>query len=348
MSLINVAPLDQSGMHCNNANPIGEKQQDCKKTYENEPYRTLYPMLLTMKMFGMYYLDETTFKNTPLSRISLGYCMFVLITIWSYFGMNILGLTAQKDLDEIIKSALFIIWIAYCSCQGTAAFLMCFLQRGWREFLTKYRDAEEGLWRLEGHIYLKKRVPVYVITCWIAIISNGGFTGYILFTSNEFDYLSIFSFGNDITQIMILKGLAIFSQIWLSAAWIIPAVVSVMINDLVATNFRCFNAILAEEAKSSPDNIQSHFHRIRDMHKRLVNQTDTVDTLFSSIAAMAIIFNVSFISCNLYVQIYVPYKMSGAPGTITQMFWLITSFLIMFVNTGTCAWLKEEVSNLSQ
>ena len=273
--------------------------------------------------------------------------MFVLITLWSYFGINIQGLTTLKGLDEIIEYGLLMIWMAYACSQVTASFLMSFRQRGWRELFTKYRNAEGGLWRLEGHIYLRKRVLVYVIFSWVAIISNVVFIGYTLCTSNVLNSLYIFSFGNDTTQIMILKGMSMPIQIWFSAAWIIPVVVSVLMNDLIATNFRCFNARLAEEAKRCPDYIQKHFHEIRDLHKQFVNLTNTVDTLFSSIAAMAFIFNVGLISFNLYGLIYNPYSMSRALVTIGQIFWLVTSFLIIFVNTGTCAWLKEEVSNLT-
>ena len=213
MPVIDVTPLDQTAIHCNNANPIGEKHQNSNRNYKKEFYRTLHPMLLTMKIFGMYYLDETTFKDTHLSRISLGYCMFVLITIWSYFGINILGLTTLTDLDEIIEYGLLMIWMAYCCSQETASFLMCYRQRGWRELFTKYRDVEEGLWSLEGHIYIRKRVPAYVIACWVAIISNVVFTGYTLFNFSVLDSLYVFSFANDTTQIMILKGLSIPIQI---------------------------------------------------------------------------------------------------------------------------------------
>ena len=346
MPVIKVAPLVPSEECCNREKSREEREESPQGDDENQLYRTLRPMLLTMRIFGLYYLDEPTFKNTRFSKISFGYSIFTLAILWGNLGINFPAIIAMRSLDEVVVGGSLLIWFAYCCFQGTALFFMCYRQRGWGEFFEVYQHAEDGLWNPEGHIHLKKRVNVYVIACWAAIISNIGMVSYVVFMSDVFDSLYLFTFGNDTQQTMILKGFYMFLFIWLSAAWIIPVVLSVMMNDLLATNFRCFNGRLAEGTKRCPINLCSILGRIRDMHQHLINITNAADTLFSSIAAMAIVFNVTLVCCVLYGMIYNPFNVTGWVVTLTQAFWLVCCSLSIFVNTGTCAWLHEEVSSL--
>ena len=314
---------------------------------ENELYRTLRPMLVTMKIFGMYYLDETTFKNSFSSKFSFGYSVFVLILLIGNLCINLPTLFTLKSLDRIILLGSLRVWFAYITCQGIAMFMMCFRVKAWRELFKIYEHAEDGFWSIEGHIHLRKQVYVYVIACWATIMVTNGGIAYALFNSEMFNTLYLVSLGgNDQMQISILKCVIFFLSFYLNAAWIVPVVMSVMMNDLLAMNFQCFNDKLAKATKNSPMNFSSALGEIREMHQKLIDITNTADTLSSPVAAMVIIFNVITSCCILYFIIYNTLNTMDLVTLIVQIIWLTCSILIIFVNTGTCAWLKEEVSLL--
>ena len=314
---------------------------------ENELYRTLRPMLVTMKIFGMYYLDETTFKNTFSSKISFGYSVFVLIVLIGNLFINLPSLFSLKSFDYIVVMGSLCVWFTYTTCQGIAMFMMSFRVKAWRELFKIYEHAEDGFWSIEGHIHLKKRVYAYVIACWAAIMVTNGALAYSLFNTEIFNHLYILSLGgNDQMQISILKCVIFFLSFYLHAAWIVPVVMSVVMNDLLAMNFKCFNDKLDKATKTSPMNFSIALGKIRDMHQKLIDITNTADTLFSPIAAMAIIFNAITTCCILYGIIYNTFNTMDPVMLIVQIIWLTCSILIIFINTGTCAWLNEEVSLL--
>ena len=319
------------------------------KKKENELYITLRPMIVTMKIFGMYYLDETTFKNTLSSKISFGYSVFVLIVLIGNLCINLPTIFSLTSLDHTIVIGTTIVWFTYTTCQGIAMFIMCFRVKAWRELFKIYEHAEDTIWNIEGHIHLKKRVYVYVIVCWAAIISSMGSAAYLIFNSEVFNNMYMITLGGkDPVQISLLKGVYTIFSVYLNAAWIVPVILSVMMNDLLSMNFQCFNKKLLKGTKCCSVNLSSTFGNIRDMHQRLIDITTTADTVFSSLAAMAIIFNVIIVCFVLYTIIYNSYNTSDPMVLIVQIFWLATAFLIIFINTGTCAWLKEEVGSIIQ
>ena len=301
---------------------------------ENKLYRTLRPMFVTMKIFGMYYLDDTTFKNTFFSKFSFGYSVFVLIVLIGNLCITLPTLFTLNSLDHIIFRGSLFVWYTYTTCQGIAMFMMCFRVKAWRQLFKMYEQVEDTIWNIEGHIHLKKRVYVYVIVCWAVIICAISGTAYLLFNSEVSTYS--------------LKGIHIFINVYLNAAWIVPVVLSVMMNDLLAMNFRCFNEKVVKATKICPMNLSSALEEIRDMHQRLTDITTTADTLFSPIAAMVIISNVIINCCILYGMISNTLNSMNPVTLIVQIFWLTSSLLVIFINTGTCAWLKEEVGLLTQ
>ena len=316
---------------------------------ENKLYRTLRPMFVTMKIFGMYYLDDTTFKNTFFSKFSFGYSVFVLILLIGNLCITLPTLFTLNSLDHIIFRGSLFVWYTYITCQGIAMFMMCFKVSSWRQLFKMYEQVEDIIWNIEGHIHLKKRVYVYVIVCWAVIICAISGTAYLLFGSEVFNNHYIFSLGEKKpVEISIIKGIYIFINVYLNAAWIVPVVLSVMMNDLLAMNFRCFNEKVVKATKICPMNLSSALGEIRDMHQRLTDITNTADTLFSPIAAMVIISNVIINCCILYGMISNTLNSMNPVTLIVQIFWLTSSLLVIFINTGTCAWLKEEVGLLIQ
>ena len=304
----------------------------------NELYRTLRPMLLTMKVFGQYSLDKIDFNNTLSGKIFFGYSILTLAVLWGNVCLNLPLILELKGLDDIITRGGFLTWYVYVSCQGTAMFLMSVRKKAWRQFFALYDLAQNSIWKVDGHQILRKRVKVYVMVSWFSMIVNMGFLVYISFWTNV-----IISPLNASNEFSVLAVISVFMSTYCTAAWILPIVLSVLMNDLLATNFKLFNKRLDERGRNCPCNCRGVLGRIRDLHQKLTCITDTADTLFAGITSFCIIFNLITICSCLYSMIYNSYNTSDPLVLISQSFWIACSSLILFLNTGTCAWVKEEV-----
>ena len=315
------------------------------KESTNELYQTLRPMFLTMKVFGVYYLDGASLGKGLLARVSFGYSVAVLIMMLGNLAMDMALVAGFRTLDDIVVRGAFRVLDIYIASHCVVMFLNCLRKNAWREFFMMYHVVQDGDWFVDDHNHrqLKKRVYVYVAICWAAILCNIGFGTYFVFWTNLSQHL-IFNVSKDNVQLMIAKCFFTMILVYISAVWIIPIALLVVINDLLATIFKVFNEKLAQRVKDCPMNLCDCIGQLRDKHQDLTNLTLTADTLLAGLAGMAIVFNVMIICCFSYAMIYNPFNFSDPLITVGQVFWLVTSLLIIFMSTITCSCVNGEVS----
>ena len=292
-------------------------------------YRTLKPFILTMKVLGMYFLDKTTFNNCCKGKALLGYSLFHVLVLWGSFGWYLRYVSQMKNINGIIGYGSNLVWYFYCSCQGVIVFLLCLRKSGWQQFFYRQELAQRGIWPAITFKEFRKHVIVYVIICWSFITVYGGIQMYQVFFN--FDY-------GVVTSCFVFAS-RLHSTTW----WTVPTILSIMINDFLATEFKLFNTRLEKEVRECPLQLCNSLGVIRNMYGRLADVANSANTLLSNIVLGSITASLIAVCCQLYLLVY-----DNEADLLVRIDYgsvLLATLLTLFLIIGTCAWVKTKVSH---
>ena len=344
MSVIQVKPAQNT--HSDKTYSTNEDQMKVSTDIKINPgpsqelYNTLRPMLLTMKVFGMYPLQETSAGKGLGSRVLWLYSGMMLALIWGFTFVCISSLQFPDSYDRLMYKLILVCFHMYASCQGIVVFLMCVRQKGWRELFKVYQYVQEGVWPTNGYSHVHKRIYVYVGMSWSFILSSVGFVIYNSFWEDIF--IDFYPFYDSKTYNLALRCFVAIGYIIMNIYWVIPVVLSLILNDLVATDFRLFNKRLHLEQREQPLGLYTKIGEIRKIHGKLTNVTASVDTMVSGLVGLCVIFNLLISCCSVYTLINNSHSLMF---TISYIFWATCNLLIIFALTGSCALVNAEVGN---
>ena len=295
-------------------------------------YLALKPLILTMKVFGLYFLDKTGLGGHWKTKVLLGYSLVNVVVLWGLACMHLSKLTRMKGLEDVISNGNKLIWNFYVASQGSALFIMCLRKKGWQDLFHAHERVLKGPWKSDVHIRLKKRIIVYVMFCWILLLILGGISIYTYFYSPAFNNslaFRCFMFIYHLYQIMF---------------WVVPLTLTVVINDLLASEFNFFNKKLKSEVQKCPPYLCKSLRIIRYMYLRLADMVTSANTIVSDIMLVSITANVVTICSQLYNLIY-KYE-DDYVRTINQGIFLLCAIVTLMLTIGTSVWMKERVIRL--
>ena len=350
MPVITVSPAPRdNNIRCGNHIESETKDQDIhhenNQDFDKEDellYRSLRPMLITMKVFGLYFLDKTSFTKTLHCKALCGYSIVVMMLLWGNILMNIPGVGSYKTLDEAIVNGTTYTWNFYCCCNASDLFLMCIRENGWKYFFTLKGLTES--FKADGCIFFKRRICIYVTITWIAVIINVGFQVYGIFSAETLNFY-IFTMGKDNLEVIVLKCVQSVASVYRTVAWTISTMLTVLISDILSTNYQCFNRNLSEGLGKRPFSLCRTLVSCRDEHQRLTDITLAADALLSDTIGITIIFDVMSFCGTMYGVIHNLYDFRNTLVTMTIIFWLAVTLIHLFVTIGTCNWVNDQVRN---
>ena len=305
-------------------------------------YGSLRPMLITMKVFGLYCLDKTSFTRTLHCKVLLGYSVIVLMLLWGNILINLPGVGLYKTLDDAIVNGSIYIWKLHCCCNASALFVICIRSTGWKHFFIVQGLTEK--FKTEGCKSFKTRVWIYVTITWLAMIINISFQVYGVFSSKTFNFYML-TLGKNSLQVILLKCVQSVTFVFLTAVYVIPTMLTILISDLLSLKFQSFNAALLESLGKCPFNLCKTIVSHRNEHQRLTDLTLAADTLLSGTIGMTIIFNIMMFCGTMYGVIHNLHEFTDALVTMTIILWLALALIQLFVTIGTCNSVNDQVRN---
>ena len=294
-------------------------------------YRILRPVLLTMKVCGFGSLREKGLCNNPPQLLHMCYTVFSLLMVYSNLSLYAAGIRSFRTINDFVITGSILLWYIHLAFQGMLLCVMCIRRKDWQQLFDMYEQTTQGIWRLDQHAALKKRIYIYVVLGWIWILLNIVNASYI-------------AIKHTVNADSFVFYLQVVSAIYTYAIWIPPFVLFTCLTDTLITGFKNFNQKLSETIRNNPTYFYDSLSGIRDMHRRLSNLVVAADSVLNQIAAVIIMTNLTMICCSLYSIIYSIYYLDDPIGMLASAVWFSTEWIILFGSMGLCAMLKEEVN----
>ena len=328
----NIVDSRSSNLEGSNDSRLHVRDSGSLNNQSTRLYLALKPLILTMKFFGMYFLDKTAFGNCLKTKFLFGYSIVNATTLWVIFCMKLHTIAKMTNLNDIVYYGNDLVWLFCISCQGTAMFLMCLKKAGWQEFFLAHEHALKGIWSSDVYVPFKKRVIVYVIICWTLFLIYGAVTGY---------FVSIYINGSSLA----FMCFTYFYRLQGTAMWIVPLTLSVVINDLLGSEFKSFNSRLRSEVQKCPVKICKSLGKIRSLYQKLADVVKSGNEILSVFIMTSITSNVVNTCCELNVLIYDDENRERdiIITKFSHVLFLLWGIINLLLVLGGCVWMKTKV-----
>ena len=309
-----------------------EIRQLTKEQTSSKLYGPLRPMTITMKIFGLYFLSKTSLPKSCQGWFLCGYSLLKMaflwgVLFWKIWKIHTLG--GMKSLEDFLENGSTLISLFYISILDTSVVVMCARKNGLRHFFDIHGIVEKDLWNESEYSNLRKRIYIYTtIGCSVMLIVIG-ITLYLSFPANQMaDELFPWYF-------------VAFCELQRIPSWILPSLFSIILNDLLITNFKLYNNQLRNINMDNKMELHRALARMQDIHSKLTHLTTTVNSISSTTIGVSIFSCLALVCCLLYNIMRDitsdPLKMFGS------VTYLSCYCLIILVIIGSCALVKMEV-----
>ena len=278
----------------------------------------------------MYFLDKTAFGNCLKTKVLLGYSVVNVVTLWVILCVQLKSISKMTNLNDIVYYGNDVVWSFSIACQGTAIFFMCLRKTGWQQLFLTHEHAQKRIWTSDIYVQFKKRVIMYVMICWIILLVNGAFNIY-----------SMSIYGSS----LVIRCFVFFFRVHEITWWVVPVILSVVINDLLASEFSSFNSRLRSEVEKFPVQLCKSLRQVRNVYQRLANVVKSANEMLSVFIMASITATVFNTCCQLYVLIYNDKWEEGIIKTISHIVFLTSGILALCLIIGGCALVKSKVTH---
>ena len=299
-------------------------------SHENQSsklHTLLRPILITLKVFGMY-LDSPSIPSIFMGWVHAVYSAVIFLSVWANVFWRLYILTQAKELNTVIIMAGAFFYQLHAACMFTVMLLISIRKRGWKHLFEMYELTQDCIWPVQGYVQVRKHILYYTCICWVLVSLKAGVLLYTIL-------------GSTTEAPLYLKYSLLYSGLISIPSSMIHFASSVILNDLLATDFKLFNDRLEKESRDTSIQLSKSLSKIRRMHQSLTDVTTAVNSLFSSIIGISIVCQIAVLSCHIYVFIYYPLNDFGS--IIGNILYLLST-LVLFIMLITCAWVKSEVS----
>ena len=308
-----------------------------------EIYRQLRPLLICMRMFGLFF-KRTTFRgrnNKPQMEVIVLYCFVVNFIM----VMNVLrSFTVYRVADEfdnvLVQRLLFTIWSTECTFKGLLMMWNCYKQNGFPKFFHEWDNTC-------GNVKLNKMcrfmMKKFVFLAFVFIIFNSVVFSLILVYVPVLKniYLEVVwkdavLYDNHVIFKTILGILAVLN----SSSSMFPVSLFVVLTFAVGVQLKKFTNDLATAI--AEDDFNGRIEDFRLRHQNLVALVDILDRIFAPMIAAVFIANIPMFCLVLYTMVTtIDIHISLV---LINLFWLCFILLQMTIVSVTAAWVNGKVS----
>ena len=304
-------------------------------------YRQLRPLLIAMKMSGLYYKRCPDKYGRLRTEGCICYCAFII----SIMVTNVLrSFSVYRFGDEfnhaLVQKVLFTIWSSECALKGILLAVFCYREDGFPHFFARWKSTCHDD-RLDKLCLVMMRK--YMILTFLFIMANSVVFILVLMYVPVLDniYLEVvwrdaLFYGRKYIFKIVLGVLAPL----LSTSSMLPVSLFVVLSCAIGKQMNKFS----EEMKLALSTEEFH-GRIEDFrlrHQKLCSLIEILDLIFAPMIAAVYLANIPMFCLVLYtmvtsIEIHISLL-------LINMFWLCFILLQMTIVSITAAWVNVQVS----
>ena len=328
---------------------MGYRQNDLEKSTSKEDnddytevkaYKQLRPLLILMKIFGLYY-RRCVDKH---GRLQIEKCMYYCLFINCIMVLNVLrSFTVYRFGDEfnhaLVQKILFTIWSAECAMKGVILNIFYYRETGFPHFFTKWKSTCHNNRLDKVCLFMMKK---YICLTFCFILANSVVFILVLMYVPVLDNIYLEVVWRDALQYghkEIFKIVLAFLAPLLSTSSMFPVSLFVVLSSAIGKQMNK----LTEEMTSSiqEENFIEKIEYFRLRHQSLCALIKILDKIFSPMIAAIYSANIPMFCLVLYtmltsIDIHISLM-------LLNLFWLCFILLQMTIVSITAAWVNIQV-----
>lgn len=315
-----------------------EEFTDYAKT---EIYRQLRPLLVCMRIFGLFFKRSMHRKGKPFTEVVVLYCFVVnfLMVLNVLRSFTVYRMTDEFD-NMLVQRLLFTIWSTECTFKGLMLMWNCYKQTGLPKFFCEWdKTCGDGQNMDKMCIFMMRK---YIVLSFIFIVFNSIVFSMVLnyvpvlraiyfevIWKNAVDYEKDYIFK------IVLGILSVFN----SSSSMFPVSLFVVLSCAIGKELKRFTDDLTIAIE------EEDFHgRIEDFrlrHQYLCMLVDNLDRIFAPMIAAVFIANIPMFCLVLYTMVTT--MDIHISLVLINLFWLCFILLQMTIVSITAAWVNVKV-----
>ncbi|KAH3888742.1 uncharacterized protein LOC127847377 [Dreissena polymorpha] len=310
-----------------------ERAGDYTKT---EIYRQLRPLLICLRMFGLYFRRTVNANGHAHIEPIVMFCLFVFFLNASNVVRSFALYRVGDPFDTVmVQRVLFTIWSTECAFKVTLFMWNCYQQKGFPRFFSDW-DSICGSVKLSNvTLFMMKK---YITLSFLFIIGNVVFTLILIYVpALESIYLEVvWNNALENSNVIYCKIIICFLAILNSSASMFPVSMFVTLCFAVGRRLKKFNDELVTAIAAD------HFHdRLEDFrirHLKLCSLVEILDHIFAPFLAAVYLANIPMFCLTLYTMVTT--LKIHLSFVLINMFWLSFILLQMAIVSVTAAWVN--------
>ncbi|KAK3597635.1 hypothetical protein CHS0354_030189 [Potamilus streckersoni] len=318
-------------------------KSDFRKT---KMYRQLRPLLVCMRLFGLYFTRTKTRDGKLKTEKFIWWCAFVSL----FMIVNVLRSMTTFHVGEgyehpFFQKAMFLIWSAECTLKVVVLCIFCYRQDGFPEYFSTWSRICHGVGLGKfGKLLLIKAI----VATWIFIIGNSVvFTLVLIYVPVlENIYLEVswryaYLYETKYQFKILLGGLAIFN----SSSSLFPIALYTILCSTLGLQFQKLTKELSS-AISKEGHLEGNLEDFRLRHEDLCSLVTTLNRIYMPIIAAAYAANIPMFCIVMYTLIYsVDIHISLL---LINLFWLTFLLMHLLIISSVAAWLSSQVQKVHE
>ena len=316
------------------------ESQECN--YANtEIYRQLRPLLLCMRIFGLYFRRTVDSKGRSYMEHIVLLCFIVnflnVINVLRSFTVY----SAADTFDNVlVQKVLFTVWSSECTFKGLLMMSNCYSQNGFPKFFKEW-DAVCGNVKL-SKVCLFMMKKYICLTLVFIVVNSVVFTLILIYVPVlETIYLDVvWKNATQYENVIVFKITLTFLAVLNSSASMFPVSLFVTLSFAIGKRLQKYTDEL-ENAKAD-ENFLNNLEEYRIRHQSLCKVVAILDSIFSYMLAAVYIANIPMFCLVLYTMVTT--MKIHLSLVLINLFWLSFILLQMTIVSVTAAWVNVQVS----
>ncbi|XP_052798262.1 uncharacterized protein LOC128230217 isoform X1 [Mya arenaria] len=314
-------------------------ENTCTNFANTEIYRQLRPLLICMRLFGLFFRRTIDTKGRPYMEPVVMYCFIVNF-------LNVLNairsFTVYSSSDEfdsvMVQKLLFTIWSSECTFKGLLLMWNCYKQDGLPKFFLEW-DAVCGNVKLSKVCMFMMKKYIFLSFIFIGVNSIVFTLTLIYVPMLETIYLEVvwknaLEFKNNLHFKMILTFLAVLN----SSSSMFPMSLFIVLSFAIGRRLKKYTDELVLAMSFEGFNEKLEDFRIR--HQNLCKIVHILDSIFAPMLAAVYIANIPMFCLVLYTMVTtLDLHLSIL---LINLFWLSFILLQMTLVSITAAWVNVQ------
>ncbi|XP_067681331.1 uncharacterized protein [Haliotis asinina] len=313
----------------------------------------LKPLLMTMKLFGMYFnpkQDSSTLEYPPNGRKRIStsilaffghrmYCYMVLLLMWFNFVRCAVAVPPYNE--SLPFRILLTFWYLQCALNATIMVVSCQRHSHLRSFYYQWDSLLQN--NTSNHIGrgFKCQVKYFMFPTlcgWIAF-SMGTAAAFTISVGNlSTSKIFLSEIVKPFPETQWAVALHLILHIFCSAAWIFPVIFVFVVSRIIKAQFHRFGKVLSKQIQEAGDHIPERLPELRSLYMQFCQAVNIINRTFKWILGISFFLQV-FLACfTLYQMINGP---QGMFLFFANSFWLGSCFLLIILLTRSSSDVHE-------